>query len=70
MFGDYMTLNGYDVFFLVMMFIVVGFAINTGTKEILKAIIRTHDHLGDDVQTIKDELREVNARLEKHIYGD
>ena len=67
MFGEYMTLNGYDILVLGIAYAGIAITINVGTKEILKAIIRTHDHLGDDVQTIKDELREVNARLEKHI---
>lgn len=70
MFGDQMTLNGYDILVLGIIFMALGIAINIGTREILKAIERTHDHLGADVQSIKDELGEVNARLEKYIYGD
>ena len=65
MFGEYMTLNGYDVFFLVIMLMIIGFTINVGTKEILKVLGRTHDLLDEDIKVIQQDLRIVKAKLER-----
>lgn len=65
MFGESMTLNGYDVLFLFILFVGTGIAINVGIKEILKVIGRTHDDLDATLQTVQEELRIVKARLER-----
>ena len=65
MFGEYMTLNGYDVLFLVIMLMIIGLAINVGTKEILKVLGRTHDLLDEDIKVIQQDLRIVKAKLER-----
>lgn len=65
MFGESMTLNGYDVLFLFILFVGTAIAINVGIKEILKVIGRTHDDLDATLQTVQEELRIVKARLER-----
>lgn len=70
MFGEYMTLNGYDILVLGIAYLGIGIAINVGTREILTKISRTHEHLAEDLKVIHDDLQEVKARTEKILYGD
>ena len=57
MFGEYMTLNGYDVLVLGIAYLGIGIAIHVGTTEILNKISRTHEHLAEDLKVIQQDLR-------------